>query len=57
MKFLVEVRLEETNQVVACTRQTEQPNGGGGKRNRRVGRRQTRRVAAREECSDDEIFR
>ena len=57
LKFLVEIRLEETKQLVACIRQTEQPNGGGGERNRRVCRRQMRRVATRGEVSDDEIFR
>jgi hypothetical protein len=32
VKFLLEIRLEETNQLVACTRQTEQPNNSGGER-------------------------
>jgi hypothetical protein len=44
VKFWVEIRLEETKQLVACTRQTEQPNGGGGERNKRDCRRKTRRV-------------
>ena len=57
VKFWVEILLEETKQLVACTRQTKQPNGGGGERNRRVCRRQTRRMAARGEVSGDEIFR
>jgi hypothetical protein len=43
--------------VVPCTRQTEQPNDGGGERNRRVCRRQTRRVATRGEVSGNEIFK
>jgi hypothetical protein len=54
-KLQVEIRLEETNQLMPCTRQTEQPNGGGGERNRRVCRRQIWRVEARGEFSGDEI--
>ena len=57
MNFWVEIHLEETKQLVACTRQTKQPNGGGGERNRRVCQRQMRRVAERGEVSGDEIFR
>ena len=57
VKFWVEILLEETKQLVACTRQTEQPNSGGRERNWQVCRRQTRRVAARGEVSGDEIFR
>jgi hypothetical protein len=54
-KLQVEIRLEETKQLMPCTRQTEQPNGGGGERNRRVCRRQIWRVEARGEFSGDEI--
>jgi hypothetical protein len=53
----VEIRLKETNEVVACTRQTEQPNGGSGERNQGVCWRQMRRVVACVEVSSNEIFR
>jgi hypothetical protein len=54
-KLQVEIRLEETNQLMPCTRQTEQLNGDGGERNWRVCRRQIWRVEARGEFSGDEI--
>ena len=54
-KLQVEIRLEEINQLMPSTRQTEQPNGGGGERNRRVYRRQIWRVEARGEFSGEEI--
>jgi hypothetical protein len=54
--FLVGIRLDETKPLMSRKGGTEQPRGGGGGQNRRVCRRQTGRVAARGEVSDDEIF-
>ena len=55
MIFLVEIRLDKTKPLMSRKRGTEQPKGGGGDQNRRVCRRQTGRVVARGEVSDDEI--